>query len=108
MDNPVTIANSSEPIHNFFELSYAQYLTIPRSVLQSMPVEWQRRFVRCLEELDDTIDWRPPHPHQYRVQLFETDADAECDEYWARAVDDPLEDYDRGRRVVPRREGARK
>jgi len=35
--------NDFEPLHNWFELTYAQYLTIPRSILQSMPVEWQRR-----------------------------------------------------------------
>jgi hypothetical protein len=35
--------NDFELIHNWFELTYAQYLTIPRSILQSMPVEWQRR-----------------------------------------------------------------
>lgn len=44
---------TNEPIHEWFELSYAQYLTIPRSVLQSMPQEWQDRFVKCLEELKE-------------------------------------------------------
>jgi len=53
------IASFDCPIHNWFELSYAQYLTIPRSVLQEMPNEWQKRFVQCLEELDSTLDWRP-------------------------------------------------
>lgn len=24
-----------------------------------MPPEWQERFVQCLEELDETFDWRP-------------------------------------------------
>jgi hypothetical protein len=47
------------PVHNWFELSYAQYLTIPRSILQAMPLEWKERFTKCLYELDDTIDWRP-------------------------------------------------
>jgi len=47
------------PIHRWFELSYAQYLTIPRSVLQAMPHEWKKLFEALLIELDETIDWRP-------------------------------------------------
>jgi len=42
-----------KPVHGLFGLSYAQYLTIPRSVLQSMPVKWQEQFVQCLNELDE-------------------------------------------------------
>lgn len=83
--------DASEPVHHWFSLSYAQYLTIPRSVLQSMPVEWQRRFVACLDELDDTIDWRPKEG---------------C--YWVtlkngrgRYVHDEFGDYHRGRRRIP-------
>jgi hypothetical protein len=96
--------DESEPIHHFFALSYAQYLTIPRSALQSMPIEWQRRFVQCLSELGDAIDWRPQHGI-YRVRLFEVDHDARYSEdedakYWVREIDDPLMDYDRGRRRI--------
>lgn len=45
------------PIHKFFGLSYANYFVCPRSVLQSMPVEWQKRFLSIMEELDESIDW---------------------------------------------------
>ena len=79
-----------EPIHTWFELSYAQYLTIPRTVLQSMPIEWQRRFVQCLEELDDSIDWRPENGDRYWCFLRDVDT--------GRFKDDPLADYERGRR----------
>jgi hypothetical protein len=48
-----------EAVHAWFELTYAQYLTIPRSILEAMPDEWQARFVQCLNELDATFDWRP-------------------------------------------------
>ena len=48
-----------EDIHTWFGLSYAQYLTIPRSIMEAMPAEWQERMVACLRELDDTFDWRP-------------------------------------------------
>ncbi|MDD5305007.1 MAG: hypothetical protein PHS14_18060 [Elusimicrobia bacterium] len=84
----------TEPIHNWFELSYAQYLTVPRSVLQSMPAEWQRRFVECLEELDSTFDWRP-EGGRYWVKLKDDRG---------RYVTDELADYERGRRRVSNRD----
>lgn len=78
-------------IHGWFELSYAQYLTLPRSVLQSMPEPWQVKFVKLLEELDETIDLRPKEG-RYWVQLRDDRG---------RYVEDPLMDYDRGRRKIP-------
>ena len=51
--------NDDQPVHTWFELTYAQYLTIPRSVLEAMPSEWQHAFVQLLDKLDDKIDWRP-------------------------------------------------
>lgn len=83
-----------EPIHGWFELSYAQYLTIPRSALQSMPIEWQARFAACLEQLDDVIDWRPSKG-RYWVYLKDGRG---------RYVRDPMADYERGRRRLPLRE----
>lgn len=46
---------STEPIepidiHDWFGLTYANYLVMPRTLLQSMPKEWQLRFVRMLME----------------------------------------------------------
>lgn len=98
-------AASHADIHSWFELSYAQYLTVPRSVLQSMPLEWQHRFVRCLEELDEAIDWRPANAW-YRVELRELRDHYTRDGYerkWGRLVTDPLRDYERGRRRIPLR-----
>lgn len=85
-----------DDIHTWFELSYAQYLTIPRSVLQSMPDEWQARFAACLRELDDTIEWRPGEG-RYWVKLK--------DEH-GRYVSDPFMDYERGRRRIEHRRKA--
>ena len=39
-----------DAIHEYFGLTYAAYLCMPRSVLQAMPADWQRRFVALLEE----------------------------------------------------------
>lgn len=110
----IPLEPSDESIHNWFELSYAQYLTIPRSVLQSMPEEWQARFVQCLKELDESIDWRPAKGY-YRVELCELnevwDEDQECYvQEWGQILKDPFMDYERGRRRVPlvnREEGER-
>jgi hypothetical protein len=74
---------SPEPISLWFELSYARYLTVPRSVMQAMPVEWQKRMAICLAELDDTIDWRPAEG-RYWVQLKDDKG---------RYVKDPLNEY---------------
>lgn len=43
-------------VHTYFGLSYSNYLVLPRTLLQSMPDEWQTRFVRCLRELDAAFD----------------------------------------------------
>lgn len=40
-----------QAIHSFFGLSYSTYLVLHRSLLQSMPGEWQARFVALLEQL---------------------------------------------------------
>lgn len=42
-----------------FELSYANYLTVPRSVMEAMPKKWGDSMAALLKELDDTFDWRP-------------------------------------------------
>lgn len=88
------VNDNKTDIHTWFELSYAQYLTIPRSVLQSMPEEWQHKFVSLLEELDNTIDWRP-ESGRYWVQLKDGKG---------RYVHDDLMDYQRGRRAILHRQ----
>jgi|SRR6185503_2450402 len=88
-DKVVQIEASSEPVHEMFGLTYAPYLVIPRSVLQSAPIEWQRRFVTCLAELEDMFG---PAPCGYRVSAMKIGG---------AFVEDPLHDYERGRRRVP-------
>ena len=83
--------DDTEPVHSYFELSYAHYLVVSRTALQSMPIEWQRRFIECMEELDAAIDWR----QNYEVQLRN-----ERGEFLPIDLD-PLNDYERGRRKIP-------
>lgn len=71
------------PIHGWFELSYANYLVVPRARLQSMPVEWQERMVACLEELDAAyvhLDREQPIGAGYNVQTGTWHLVQECDD----------------------------
>jgi len=79
-------------IHTWFELSYANYLTLPRAVLQSMPHEWQDKFVYLLNEIEAHlgIDWEPRGG--YRVLALNEDGLEIQDEY---------SNYERGRRRLP-------
>lgn len=56
---PSDMTTDDRAIHAWFELSYAQFLAIPRIFMQGMPGEWQAKMVALLNELDDTFDWRP-------------------------------------------------
>lgn len=62
-----------ELVHGWFSLSYANFAVFPRSLLQSMPNEWQEKFVALMGEYDD--HWRDlPDgflPRGYRVQPTE-------------------------------------
>jgi hypothetical protein len=78
-------AKFNKTIHDWFELTYAQYLTVPRSILEAMPEGWQDRFVALLEELDDTFDWRP-EAGRYWCRLKDGDG---------RFVHDPFMEYRR-------------
>lgn len=91
--------NGFSSLHLWWELSYASYLTIPRSVMQSMPDPWQAKMAALLNELDETIDWRPRNGC-YQVQLRDYSYDRQNNLKWGRKIEDPLEDYQRGRRIV--------
>lgn len=80
------VIETDQPIHLYFGLSYCSYLCMPRTLLQSMPVEWQRKFVGMLEEYE---------------AAFEHVEQPDC--YSVRAVGpNPIPHYQRGRtRVEP-------
>ncbi|MFQ3543545.1 hypothetical protein Q7A53_05620 [Halobacillus rhizosphaerae] len=96
-------------IHQFFGLSYAQYLVIPRSVLQSMHLYWQDNFVKLLDQLYET-GWTKglPEKTMYKVEVREygyehlENEDSEIEEtfVWKDEITDPLADYRRGNRNV--------
>jgi hypothetical protein len=76
----------SSPLSEWFELSYAQFLTVPRLVLESMPIEWQRDMAALLQDIDDAFDWRPTEG-RYWVRLRDANG---------QFTDAPLWDYRRG------------
>ena len=53
------------PIHAWFGLSYTNYLVLNRTLMQSMPIEWQERMVACLREMDDAFE------HVQRAEAFD-------------------------------------
>jgi hypothetical protein len=57
-------------IHDHMGLSYANYLVLPRTLLQSMPEEWQGQFVALLERFDDAFG-HVPQAEAYIVQAAE-------------------------------------
>ena len=80
-----------EDVHGWFGLSYSSFVVLPRSILQSMPAEWQRRFVGMLREAEERYSF-PEQGKTYNVLLR--------DDRTGRLSCDPLGQYDRGRRFV--------
>jgi len=54
-DRPVPIHPTDGPIHGWFGLSYSSYAVLSRTLMQSMPIEWQERMVACLDEIHDAF-----------------------------------------------------
>src|SRR5262249_20531242 len=79
-----------EPVHEYFCLTYAAYQVIPRSIAQSMPVAWQRRFVRLMRQMDEECRRHGISMPSYTVYAHEKGI----------RITDPFRDYDRGRRDV--------
>lgn len=92
---------SDDPIHLWFGLSHAQYLTVPRSVLQSIPAEWQEKFVALLDEMESKID--SSVSGTYHVELRELNDTGTGNLRWGNKLNDPFADYERGRRRIPYR-----
>lgn len=54
------------PIHGWFGLSYSNYQVLHRTLMQSMPVDWQHRMVMCLDELQEAYA-HIEHADRYQV-----------------------------------------
>ncbi len=77
-----------DDIHLWFGLSYSNYLTIPRSILQSMPARWQHEFAKLLGEATDMYSG-----YDMEYSVYKRDDKG-------KFVHDELADYQRGRRFI--------
>lgn len=77
-------------VHTFFGLTYANYLVLHRTLLQSMPDEWQLRFIDCVRELQDAFS-HLDQANNYMVQARTLDG---------KFMKDPIPHYNRGRTFV--------
>ncbi len=82
-------------VHDWFGLSYANYLVVPRIILQSMPADWQQRFIECMDEMQETLAIDNA-PSKYLVKARDFDG---------RFIHDPYHDY-RHAPKVPSREAS--
>lgn len=62
------------PMSYFFNLSYANYLVINRSKLESMPTEWQEDMIELLNEMEDEFRYLPDQP-AINVQILAREPD---------------------------------
>jgi len=62
----------SQPVHDWFGLTYSSYLVIPRTLLCGMPTQWQKEMVRLLDEMRETYD-SSQIEDRYTVKLRDDD-----------------------------------
>lgn len=49
----------SDALQCWFNLSYASWLTLPRVLMQAMPLEWQDKMAALLNEYDEAFPNQP-------------------------------------------------
>lgn len=52
----------NERLQEWFGLSYASWLTLPRVMMEAMPDEWQQKMADLLFEFQDTFENAPNIP----------------------------------------------
>lgn len=56
-----------DKLHEWFGLSYATFLTLPRAFMQEMPLEWRNKMAELLYEYNDVFCNQPDF--STRVQI---------------------------------------
>jgi hypothetical protein len=64
----ITTNTTDGPVHKWFSLSYCNYVVLHRTLLQSMPIEFQQRAVALFEEMDEAF------AHVDRPECFKVEA----------------------------------
>ena len=90
---PTEIVDASEPTQEMFGLTYASYLVLPRVILQSMPLDWQKDFAALIEKLETAAQGL--NLPDYHVNAVNENGNF---------IRDDLRDYERGRRRVELKE----
>jgi hypothetical protein len=90
----ITRPETQTPIHDFFGLSYANYLVLPRTLLQSCSVKAQKALCTALEMIADEEAKNMPHHWPDRANIIVSLKDAGT----GRFMKDEMADYQRGRR----------
>jgi hypothetical protein len=57
-NGPSTVGH--EALHDWFGLSYASWLTLPRSLMYVMPDDWQQRMAQLLNEFNESFTVEDP------------------------------------------------
>lgn len=68
-------------IHDYFGLSYANYLVLNRTVLQSMPEQWQKDFVQMLAELNKEVGYAMALHPSIMVRILKREPERLYDEW---------------------------
>jgi hypothetical protein len=84
----------TDPIHHWFGLSYANYLVIPRTLLQSLSREAQIALCRALDMAyaEEAANMQHHWPLEANIEVKMKDCVS------GRYVADPYANYERGRR----------
>lgn len=82
--------DTEDPIHEWFGLTYASYLVVQRSILQSMPKKWQKKFVSIINDLQEATSDLKDLPASFTVNARNGN----------RFITDPYRRYERGRRKI--------
>lgn len=69
---PADAAPEVDAVHGMFGLSYANYLVLHRTLLQSMPDAWQNRFVALINEYEHAF------AHLSRPEAFDITPGTDC------------------------------
>lgn len=86
--SPIVVPDN-DAIHDYFGLTYANFLVLPRVALQSMPDEWQKKFVELLNDIPEVLpEVSHIEPDKYTVS---------CRSFNGRYVRNPWPHYNRGR-----------
>lgn len=85
-------------IHDWFGLTYGNYLVVPRTLLEQMPMDWQNEMVSLLDKADAFFSDVPDY--EYKVTAI--------DPKTKRYTKDPLAEYRHPMSLTPReQEGLR-